>query len=139
MTAQHMIEHLISTFELSIGKIEAACSTSEKLLPRVKTFLHNNKETPHNFKNPLLGENPSALQYTNFAEAKTVLLEELDRFLEHFQSHLEAVHIHPLFGPLGKDEWQGAHFKHCYHHVLQFNIIKEAEKETNQPKVKHQE
>jgi hypothetical protein len=131
MTVQHMIEHLISTFKISTGIIEVACSTPENLLSRVKTFLQNNKETPYNFKNPLLGENPPALQHTNFIDAKVALLEELNRFLDHFQSHPDAIHIHPLFGPLGKEEWQRTHFKHCYHHLLQFGIIIEPGKEIN--------
>jgi len=129
MTAQHMIEHLSLTFKISTGNIEISCSPPEKFLPRMKSFLQNNKETPHNFKNPLLGENPPALEYSSFIDAKTALLEKLNGFLDHFQSYPEAIHTHPLFGPLGRDEWQRVHFKHCYHHLLQFSIIKGQGKE----------
>jgi oxepin-CoA hydrolase / 3-oxo-5,6-dehydrosuberyl-CoA semialdehyde dehydrogenase len=125
MSAQHMIEHLIWTLKISTGALEVSCRTPENILPRAKLFLHNNKETPHNYKNPLMGENPPALQYTTFIEAKTALLEELNKTLDHVYSLPEATHIHPVFGPLGKDEWQRIHFKHFYHHLLQFGLIKE--------------
>jgi hypothetical protein len=130
MTAQHMIEHLIWTFDISAGNIEVSCRTPENMFPRIKLFLQNNKESPHDFKNPLLGEYPPALQYTNFIDAKNALIDKLTKFLDHFKSYPEAIHIHPLFGPLGNDEWQRTHFKHCYHHLLQFGIIKESRKET---------
>jgi oxepin-CoA hydrolase/3-oxo-5,6-dehydrosuberyl-CoA semialdehyde dehydrogenase len=124
MSAQHMIEHLIWAFKLSTGIIQVECKTPDKLLPRVKAFLYNNTETPHDFKNPLLSENPPPLQHSNLTEAKTRLLEEASNFLKHFLSKPEVVYIHPLFGPLGRDDWQRIHYKHCYHHLLQFGIIK---------------
>jgi oxepin-CoA hydrolase/3-oxo-5,6-dehydrosuberyl-CoA semialdehyde dehydrogenase len=130
MSAQHMIEHLILTLKISTGNIEVSCRTPENILPRAKLFLHNNKESPHNFKNPLLGENPAALHYTTFNDAKTAFLKELNNTLDHFQSFPETMYIHPVFGPLGKDEWERIHFKHFYHHLLQFGMIKEPGKET---------
>lgn len=126
MSAHQMIEHLLWTIKISIGTIDVPCSTPESVLPRIKTFLHNNKEMSHDFKNPLIGENLPALQYATFAEAKTALLEEINRFLDYYQSHPEAIHIHPVFGPLGKDEWQRIHFKHFFHHFLQFCMMKDS-------------
>jgi hypothetical protein len=130
MSAQHMVEHLIWTLKISTGTLEVSCRTPENILPRAKLFLHNNKESPHNFKNPLMGENPPPLRYRTFNDAKIALLEELNNTLAHFQLFPEAMNVHPVFGPLGKDEWQRIHFKHCYHHLLQFGMIKEPGKET---------
>jgi hypothetical protein len=31
--------------------------------------------------------------------------------------------MHPLFGPIGAEEWTRVHFKHAYHHLLQFALI----------------
>jgi len=123
MNVQHMIEHLIWTFEIAVGKIKVGCKTPEKLLPRAKAFLHNNTETPHDFKNPLIGENPLPLNFSNFSEAKTKLLEEIKNFTGHSQANPDSVYIHPIFGPIGNDEWERANYKHCYHHLIQFGLI----------------
>jgi oxepin-CoA hydrolase/3-oxo-5,6-dehydrosuberyl-CoA semialdehyde dehydrogenase len=123
MTAQHMLEHLIWAFQCSTGTIVLACHTPENLLERAKRFLYDTRQTPHSFKNPELGENASSLLFSSFADTNTALRKELTHFLEHFRSQPGAVHVHPIFGPLGAEEWQRSHFKHCYHHLLQFGLI----------------
>ena len=123
MTPQHMIEHLVWAFECSTGTIELPCRTPENLLERAKTFLHDNRQTPHDFRNPLLGENLLPLRFPSFADAKAALRKELTRFVDHFREQPSAIHVHPIFGPLGAEEWQRSHFKHCYHHLLQFGLI----------------
>ena len=123
MTSQHMIEHLLWAFECSTGALILPCRTPENLLERAKRFLHDNRQTPHHFKNPFLGENPPPLRFQSFADAKAALHLELIRFLDHFREQPNAMHVHPIFGPLGAEEWQRSHFKHCYHHLLQFGVI----------------
>jgi hypothetical protein len=123
MSAQHMIEHLLYAFEISTGKLAVPCSIPEKFIDRAKRFLHNDSRTPLNFKNPLLGDEPIPLRYSNLAEAVEKLKAESRNFFEHFRETPETVHVHPLFGPLGAEEWERAHFKHCYHHLLQFGLI----------------
>jgi hypothetical protein len=123
MTPQHMIEHLVWAFECSTGAIELPCYTPESLLGRTKKFLYDNRQTPHDFKNPSLGENPPPLRFSSFADAKDTLHKELINFIEHFQEQPSAIHVHPIFGPIGAEEWQRSHFKHCYHHLEQFGLI----------------
>lgn len=118
-----MVEHLLYTFEISTGKLTVECRMPEKLLDRVKRFLQNDSQTPQNFKNPLLGENPPPLRFAGYREAVDRLKEESKRFLEHSRENPQSAHIHPLFGPLGVEEWERAHFKHCYHHLVQFGLI----------------
>jgi hypothetical protein len=118
-----MIEHLVWAFECSDGTIELPCRTPESLLERAKTFLRDNRQTPHDFKNPLLGENPLPLRFSSLVDAKAALRKELTRFVDHFREQPSAIHVHPIFGPLGAEEWQRSHFKHCYHHLLQFGLI----------------
>ena len=127
MTAQHMIEHLIWAFECSTGILEVPCRTPANLLERVKKFLYNDQQTPHDFKNPLLGENPPLLRFLSFAEAKGALRKEVTRFVDYFREQPNAVHVHPIFGPLGAEEWQRSQFKHCYHHLLQFGLFNQLE------------
>ena len=31
--------------------------------------------------------------------------------------------VHPTFGPLAAEEWSRSHFKHVYHHLLQFGLL----------------
>jgi hypothetical protein len=123
MTAQHMIEHLLWAFECSTGAIDLPCSTPENVLERAKRFLHDNRQTPHSFRNPLLGENPPPYRFISFADAKAALRNEVARFAEHYRQQPNALHVHPIFGPIGAEEWQRSHFKHCYHHLLQFGLI----------------
>ena len=123
MNPQNMIEHLLWAFECSTGTIMLPCRTPEHLLERVKTFLHDNRPTPHNFKNPLLGENPPLLRFHSFDDAKNRLLKEIAHFVVHFREQPNAIHVHPVFGPLGAEEWQRSHFKHCYHHLQQFGSV----------------
>ena len=123
MTPQHMIEHLVWAFECSTGIIEVTCRTPENLLERVKKFLYNNQQTPHDFKNPLLGEIPPPFRFPSFANAKGALHKEAARFVDHFREQSNAIQVHPVFGPLCAEEWQRSHFKHCYHHLLQFGLI----------------
>ena len=129
MTAQHMLEHLIMSFELSMGKFYVPFDAPAKQARVAKMFLYNDRATPHDFKNPLLGEEPPSLMHADFDQAKTEFLETLTQFLAHFRTQPSAVHTHPIFGPMGSEEWQRTHFKHCYHHLLQFGLIKEPDKE----------
>jgi len=123
MSAQHMVEHLIWSFRYSTGGLDVPCRTPEKLLERAKRFLHDSRQMPQLFKNPLLGEEPPPLELACLADAKVALRREIDCFQQHFQEEPGALHVHPVFGPLNAEEWQRSHFKHCYHHLLQFGLI----------------
>ena len=123
MTAQHMVEHLYWAFELSTGKSEIHYNRPENLTQRAKRFLYDNGPMPHLFKNPLLGEEPPPLRFADLADSKIALREELNRFFDHFLAIPTAIHNHPIFGPLGAEEWERTHYKHCYHHLLQFGQI----------------
>lgn len=126
MSAQHMLEHLMWTFQCSTGTIELPCRTPENLLDRTKRFLSDGRETPRHLKNPLLAEMPMPLHFANYAEAKVNLRKELDSFVDHYREEPKAIHIHPVFGPIDGDGWHRAHFKHCCHHLLQFGLIDKA-------------
>lgn len=125
MTAQHMVEHLMWAFSLSTGGIELPCHTPPHILERAKRFLYDNRPTPHHFKNPAMGETPPPFLYSNLAEAKSALEDELNKFKKHFVDKPEAVRVHPIFGPLNGIEWHRVQYKHCYHHLLQFGLIEQ--------------
>jgi hypothetical protein len=127
MSPQHMVEHLVWSFECASGILVVPCRTPEILLERAKRFLRDNKQTPHEFKNPLLGEIPLPFRFPSFVDAKSALRKEVVRFIVHFREQPGAIHVHPVFGPLNGEEWHRAQFKHCYHHFLQFGLISQPE------------
>jgi len=123
MTAQQMVEHLVWAFEVSSGRAEVACPVPEEKRARMREFLYHNRPMPHGFMNPALREGLPALRYSGLTEAAASLRAEADRFLEHARAHPDALHTHPVFGPIAAEQWSRAHFKHGGHHLLQFGRI----------------
>jgi oxepin-CoA hydrolase/3-oxo-5,6-dehydrosuberyl-CoA semialdehyde dehydrogenase len=125
MTAQQMVEHLIWAVEISTGKAQAECAFPEAQRERLKAFLHDNRPTPREFQNPALVAGLPTLRYAGVADATAALRREVRLFLDQAAATPGAVRMHPVFGPIAAEEWARSHFKHCYHHVLQFGLIPE--------------
>ncbi len=125
MTPQHMVEHLLWAFEISNGKLAVECFTPEHLLPRVTSFLRTNSPTPREFRNPLLTEGTPTLRCAELMDAKRAFSAELALFLGGVALEPDIVRTHPIFGPLNAEGWHRSHFKHCYHHLLQFGLLEE--------------
>jgi oxepin-CoA hydrolase/3-oxo-5,6-dehydrosuberyl-CoA semialdehyde dehydrogenase len=123
MTAQQMVEHLEWTFRCSTGEERVDCPVPEAERKRVRPFLHTNMHTPRGFENPVLVDGLPRLRHPSLDAAKAAMGAELARFFQQAAARPDAVHMHPLFGPLGVDEWSRAHFKHCVHHLLQFGLL----------------
>lgn len=122
MSAQQMVEHLLWAFEGSTGRVEIACPYPADQLPRMKAFLYQNRPTPQGFRNPALEAGLPPVRYPGLRPAKAALLLEVDRFLDHARKQPEAVHTHPIFGPIAMEDWSRTHFKHGCHHLLQFGL-----------------
>ena len=123
MTAQEMVEHLQWGFEVSTGRVALECTVPEAKRARLKPFLFNDTPMVHDFRNPALAAGLPALRHPGLPEARAALAVEVARFLEYERSSPGAVHTHPVFGPITVEEWGRAHFKHAYHHLLQFDLI----------------
>lgn len=123
MTAQQVVEHLAWTFEISTGRTQVECHVPEEKRTWMKGFLYDNRPTPHGFVNPELVEGLPGLRHPALGEAQAFLRAEVGRFLEDSLTAPEAVHVHPIFGPIGREEWSRTHFKHTHHHLLQFGLI----------------
>jgi hypothetical protein len=123
MTAQQMVEHLGWGFEISTGRATVECTVPEARRARLKPFLFDNTPMVHDFRNPALAAGLPALRHGRLPEARAALAVEVDRFLDHERSAPDAVHTHPVFGPITVEEWARAHFKHGYHHLWQFDLI----------------
>ena len=124
MSAQHMVEHLLWSFEISTGITEIICKVPENMLERMRKFIYKNNPTPYNFKNPSLGEDPAELRFPRITDALSALEIELMKFLDSYRKNPEAVFLHPLFGKINLEEWHRSHYKHCWHHLQQFDLIK---------------
>jgi oxepin-CoA hydrolase / 3-oxo-5,6-dehydrosuberyl-CoA semialdehyde dehydrogenase len=123
MTAQQMVEHLLSTARLSTGAIVLPCVTPASLLERVKRFLYDDRPMTHDFMNPLLEEGLPMLEYPDLSGAIAALRGEVGVFMRQRREGPEVVRVHPIFGPLTGEEWERIHFKHFHHHMQQFGVI----------------
>ena len=126
MTAQHMVEHLAWVFDVSTGRDEGTCHIPEAMRDMLKPWLHDDRPSPRGFKNPMLPETPGPLKYAGMPEARIALRVSLDEFLGHRKANSPYMGIHPVLGPLRIDEWERFHFKHAYHHLLQFGLVVDA-------------
>ena len=125
MTAQQMVEHLQWGFEVSTGRVVLECTVPEARRARMKPFLFDDTPMMHDFRNPALAAGLPALRHPGLPEARAALATEVRRFLDYERSSPGAVHTHPVFGAITVEEWGRAHFKHAYHHLLQFDLIEE--------------
>jgi oxepin-CoA hydrolase/3-oxo-5,6-dehydrosuberyl-CoA semialdehyde dehydrogenase len=123
MTAQQMVEHLLWAFELSNGEAHVECPIPEPQRPRLKAFLYDNRPTPHEFLNPVLTAGLPPLRHKGVGDAVARLRVAVDHFVQTAASTPDGTQTHPVFGPIGMDEWARAHFKHTYHHLLQFGLV----------------
>jgi oxepin-CoA hydrolase / 3-oxo-5,6-dehydrosuberyl-CoA semialdehyde dehydrogenase len=124
MHPQEMIEHLLWAFELSTGEARIECPVPEAEWPRIKKFLYDNSPTPREFMNPALAAGLPPLRYRSLGEATKALAQELGGFLDGPRSDGQ-LYAHPIFGPIGYDGWHRTHYKHTYHHLVQFGLIEE--------------
>lgn len=126
MTAQHMVEHLIITIKLSIGKIKYPEFTpSDRALKSKEILLFTELEMPMGMTPPNDTGNLYPLKYSTLDESKEALIDAWKEYLAYFENNKEAKHVHPRFGYLNHDEWNRFHFKHVMHHFKQFGIWQE--------------
>jgi hypothetical protein len=122
MSAQQMVEHLEWVFAISNGRVPVDCPVPEAERERVKPFLRSNMPTPRGFENPVLTGGLPPLRHPTLDAAKAALRAEAGRFLAA-AAEPDVPRTHPLFGPLGRDDWSRAHYKHAHHHLLQFGLV----------------
>ncbi|RPI06061.1 MAG: DUF1569 domain-containing protein [Zetaproteobacteria bacterium] len=125
MSAQHMVEHLLWAFEISTGQAQTECAFPEAQCERLRAFLYDGRATPREFQNPLLASGLPPLRHAGAADAAAALRVAVDRFVRQAETRPATIRTHPIFGPIGVEEWARAHFKHCCHHLLQFGLISE--------------
>jgi hypothetical protein len=127
MTAQHMVEHLGTTFLISNGRIKVpAAPTLEKFMKEEgykKAFFANHAPFPRNLRAPLMPEAPQPYRFANIEEAKKVVIKEMNRYFQFFAENPAATPYHPRFNYLNFEGWNEFHVRHIVHHFTQFGLI----------------
>ncbi len=125
MSPQHMIEHLIYVFRLSIGEVKQEVVTPKDKLDRYQASLFGERRLPKFFKNPYLrSEEVEDLEFESLSVSKEELLKYCDKYEDFFRNHSSAVTDHVFYGSLDKEKWDLIHFKHLEHHFRQFDLMK---------------
>nr|WP_299343715.1 DUF1569 domain-containing protein [Allomuricauda sp.] len=123
MSPQQMVEHLIWTFDVSVGLIQVPCSTPENKIEAYKRFLTSNLPTRQNFRNPVLGDTLPDLHFKTLKDAIEGLEKKIEFFYDSERPNSKTLQTHPVFGPLDVEDWERSHYKHCFHHLQQFRLL----------------
>ncbi|MBA4304531.1 MAG: hypothetical protein C0424_09935 [Sphingobacteriaceae bacterium] len=123
MTPQHMVEHLSASIRMSNGKLQLNQSITDADIPKRLAFLNSDAPFPKNIRQQNSPEGLRPLRCDNMTEAMALLHEMLHLFEQHFSEKPDDTPIHPLFGPLNKNQWLRFHFRHMQHHFAQFGLI----------------
>jgi len=70
MTAHHMIEHLIVTFKMSIGRIKIPVMSKEEDFPKLKAYLMKDSPMRRSVTSPTGKNELQPLRSASFEEAK---------------------------------------------------------------------
>jgi oxepin-CoA hydrolase/3-oxo-5,6-dehydrosuberyl-CoA semialdehyde dehydrogenase len=120
-TAQGVVEHLANGLSLSIGKVTLPMEISDEKALHSKPFLYTDKPFGKDIKVGFVNsEKPLAFEELELAV--DAFIEEFIAFDEYYETHPEATHSHPHFGPLNHEEWILLHRKHISHHLEQFGL-----------------
>jgi hypothetical protein len=123
MTPIQMVEHLVWAAEISNGTRDVPCTVHPRLLERFRPFLYNDTPTSREFMNPILKKGMPAARFQSIPAAAEAFQSNMELFLGHSEEENLVFRVHPVFGPLSHEDWERSHFKHFYHHLLQFGLI----------------
>ncbi len=124
MTMHHLLEHLVFPLEFVLYNEKVTLLTPPEKLPRQREFLLSEYGMPPNFKPPFLPADTTVpLQTSTLQEAKDRLQHTIRQFLEIINAEDFTTLMHPLFGPLNRQEWLIFQYKHFMHHFMQFGLV----------------
>ncbi len=124
MSAQHMVEHLAFSLQVSDGKLPQILHNTEELAEKIKQkLIYTDVELPEGVKSPVLGDEPPAYVHSDLKTAIEKLGEELDYFDKYYQENPNAKHVQPRMGLFNHHEWTTLNNKHFTHHFKQFGLM----------------
>ncbi|MGW8121508.1 hypothetical protein ACV07N_02535 [Roseivirga echinicomitans] len=127
MTPQHMVEHLIVVYKLSMGRFSVPIISKEEEWPKLKEYLMKDSPMRRNVSAPDGKSDLQPLKFADLDEAKQNFIAETATFLRFFEAQPEFISNHPYGGPLTAQEWLFCHRKHIKHHFIQFDLIPDYE------------
>lgn len=123
MTPQHMVEHLIVTYKVSIGRIKIPLAVPPEDAEKNKTYLVKDAPMRRNVGSPIGNNDLQPLRFESLSQAVDKLKEEVLKFEEFRQQNPEFHAVHPYGGSMNINEWLLFHRKHVKHHLIQFELI----------------
>lgn len=127
MTPQHMLEHLIVTFKMSVGRINIPVVSKEEDFPRLKAYLMKDSPMRRSVPAPTGKNELQPLRSASLEEAKEKLIKETNSFIDFMRANPDFIANHPFGGPMTAKEWLFFHKKHFKHHFIQFGLIPDYE------------
>lgn len=125
MNACQMLAHLNDFFRLSINELSMDAVTAPDQWPKYQAFIYSDRSFQENTVAPMLPETPAPCPFESLEAARRALLEQITRFKVYFEENPAAEILHPVFGWLNYEGWVRLHYKHCHHHLRQFNLLPE--------------
>ena len=127
MTPQHMVEHLIVTYKMAIGRIKLPVVSKEEDWSRIKGYFMKDGPMKRSVPSPTGKNNLQPLRSASLDEAREKLLQETAHFLAFVDEHPDFVANHPYGGPMTAVEWLLFNRKHIKHHFIQFGLMPDFE------------
>ncbi len=123
MSAQNMVEHLMLPLRIARGELPISVVTPEDKVERVKNLmLLGTAPLKKGFAAPFLPEGKLPHQFENLELAIAALKNEVEVFINFYETYQGENIAHPVFGPLNKEEWHLFQSKHFTHHFTQFGL-----------------
>jgi len=121
MNFNQMLEHLIEACKNASGDIVFdTFHTPEERLPAMQAFLMTDKLFKPETKNAMMGEEPAPVINENTNALLDELQSQINRFYNRFEQDENLVVRNPIFGDLNEELWTRLLYKHCIHHLHQF-------------------
>lgn len=127
MTPQHMVEHLIVTYKMAIGRIKIPLAISTEKAEQNKAYLTADSPMRRSVPSPSGNNNLQPLRSASLGEAIEKLRHEIQKFGEFIDANPSHKALHPYGGDFNADEWMLFTRKHMKHHFIQFGLIADYE------------
>ena len=127
MTPHHMLEHLIVTFKMSIGRIKIPIVANEEDQVRIKAYFMKDSPMRRSVPSPTGKNDLQPLRTASLDEARDKVMMETAHFLAFMENDPGFIADHPYGGPMTAQEWLLFHRKHIKHHCIQFGLIPDYE------------
>lgn len=120
-TPQHMVEHISGTLLISNGRFTSPSDVPESEWTQRKQFIYSQEPFPMGVVNPRVTK--GTLRFSSYYEALEKFWQAYDQYRVYWHEHPTSNLMHPMYGPLNREEWLRFHLKHMRHHLAQFGLV----------------